>query len=104
VTYQPDGMTHLVGQYPGSWCTKCTAQCSEAMPCTCCGSEVPKFATGGIVSEGKDDGDDTVLALLHPGEAFVVPEPEVEASAEPQAEVQFITDDDAGVAGEANGG
>lgn len=122
VTYQPDIMTHLMGQFAGLHCTTCGTPCSEAAPCRCCAPELytPKFAEGGYITGLKDDGDDSVPALLSPG--YVIPagsadyvtgypagepegdvQPEVEASAEPQAEVMFITDDDAGAAGESVG-
>jgi hypothetical protein len=144
VTYQPDSMTHLAGQWPGLHCTRCQSSCSEVAPCVCCQAGVshqsatfatggveellaeeaerlPKFATGGVVSGPKDDGDDSIPAMLSPGEDFVSADraeqlgmtadarrlreqPEVEASAEPQAEVRFITDNDAGMAGESSGG
>jgi hypothetical protein len=148
VTYQPDIMTHLAGQWAGLHCTRCASLCSEAAPCVCCQAGVshqsatlatggveelladeserlPKFATGGVVSESKDQGDDSVPAMLSPGEVIDNPDraeqlgmtadakrlregrqdqPEVEASAEPQAEVVFVTDDDAGVTGESSGG
>ena len=120
--------------------------CSETAPCVCCqagvshqsatlatggveelladeldAKAVPHFAEGGTIPALEDKGDDSVLAMLMPGEYPVSAdraeqlglnvdaqrlrdaEPEVEASAESQAEVQFITDDDAGTAGESVG-
>ncbi len=68
MTYQPDSMTHLAGQYAGLFCTRCAVKCSEVAPCSCCPAN----------------------------------QPEVEASAEPQADVQLITDGDVGLAGESS--
>lgn len=106
---------------PGAECT-CCAGPPAVIP-------VSEFAEGGVVSAG-DSGEhgDSVPAILSQG--YVMPRerldeilgaakvdepnkpaeiihdeppvPEVEVSAEPQADVQFIESGDTGVAGESN--